>query len=91
MKLLEITDETIKFDLNSLVFETTYELVFSHSEGERTIDPQRDTYLEYYELELSDEALLDIHGVYMKWKPSERIYNIIKGWVKSHNYHVEVI
>ena len=93
MKLLEITDEVIKFELGYINFEVTYELEFSHSEGQRTIDPQRDTFFEYYELELADEVLMDIGDTenYQKWAPSERIYNIIKGWVKNHHYHIEVI
>lgn len=93
MTLLEINNEEIKFRVGEIIFTATYELEFSHSEGERTIDPQRDTYFEYYELEFNDELLVDINGTekYQKWAPSERIYNTIKGWVKNYHYHYEII
>lgn len=93
MRLLEITNEEIKFNVGDIIFTATYELEFSHSEGERTIDPQRDTYFEYYELNLGDEVLMDVNDVekYTEWYPSGKSYNTIKGWVKNYNYHYEII
>lgn len=93
MKLLEITSEEIKFAVAEVTFTVTYELEYSHSEGEVHLDPQRNTYFEVFELEIDDEVLVDINDSesYQKFAPTQRIYNIIKNWVKNYHYHIEVI
>lgn len=89
-KLVEITDGTIRFTLPQQDIELVYELEYSHSEGEAHIDPTRNDYMEYFELELDSEALYD-QEKYEEFMPTDRLYNAIKNAVQNYHFHIVVI
>lgn len=89
-KLVDITDGTIRFTLPQQDIELVYELEYSHSEGTAHINPVRNDYMEYFELNLDTEALYD-QEKYEEFMPSERLYNAIKNAVQKYHFHIQVI
>ena len=92
--LLNITDEEITFNIeNAVTMTATYKLDFSHSEGKWNIDPQRDSYIEYFELELNDEVLVDLGETeeYRSWSFTKEVYQFIRRKIQDYNFHIQLI